>query len=188
MADNTPPEPESVEGEEQAEPDRTGKDALFDTVSDDVRSMGTRSKGDEPPEGAVAQAEDFLVQRDEQENVIPVWERIPGTQTYALVEPLSNGEAERRLPADGNLLNMEDDELLALIKEKFKEPDLSAARSLDDIKAFGVEPLAVTIINASGFEMTRGIVSENSDMMELMQAVEGNSSGGNSGRPPTGSS
>lgn len=181
MSDDSGPDPD-------AGSDSPVSAAAMSEVRDDVRSMGTRREPDRPPEDAIGRKEDFIIQRDEQQNVIPVWERIPGTEKFALVHPLSNGEADRRLPESGNATDMEDDNLLEFIQEKIIEPDLGDAESLDDIVAFGVEPLVMCIYNASGLQMSSGLISENSDMMELMQAVEGNSSGGSSGRPPTGSS
>lgn len=156
----------------------SGSGQVFDEVRDDVRSMGTTKQPDRPPEGAIARKEDLLITRDENEKVVPVWERIPGTDSYVLVEPISNGEADRRLPESGNVFDMDDEELLKLITDKVIEPDLSEAETLDDIKLFGVEPLVMCINNASGFAMSRGVISENSEIMGIMQAVEGNSNPG----------
>ena len=49
-------------------------------------------------------------------------------------------------------------------------------RSLDDFGAFSLDPLLMSVMNASGFDMARGMLTENSD---LMNAIEGNSSRGN---------
>lgn len=157
-----------------AHPDDNTGGGLFETTGPNANKP--RTLGDEPPPGAIATASDFIVQRDPNTgDVMPVWQRLPGTEMYAQVIPLSNSEAEARLPENGNALELSDDALLRLIKDKFVEPDFSDAETLDDILAYGLEPLVVCLNYASGFGMMKGIVSENSDLMELARAVEGNS-------------
>lgn len=98
------------------------------------------------------------------------------TPKYVRVRPITQGEANRVLPDDGNVSKLDDDEIFGLIQEFYVEPNFEKVESLDDIGAFSLDPLLMALMNASGFDMAQGMISENSD---LMAAVEGNSSRGN---------
>lgn len=95
---------------------------------------------------------------------------------YVRVKPITQGEANRFLPGDGDISKADDEQILRIIKRFVVEPDFSGVSSLDDFTAFGVDPLLMAIMDASGFDMARGTIVENS---ELAEAVEGNSSRGN---------
>lgn len=131
--------------------------------------------GDVPPE-AVASLEDFTVQRDGDGEVLPVYEPLPGQDTYVRVLPLRQGDANAYLPQSGDPRALDDDDLLELIKRFYVEPDFSGVESLDEIKAFGVDPLLMALMNASGFGYAQGMVAESN---ELVEAIQGNSSRGN---------
>lgn len=133
--------------------------------------------GEAPPEGAIAEEGDFVIQRNEKGDVLPVWEPIPGTGTYALVRPLSPSEAERRFPDSGDPTDLSDRRALGLIKGKFIKPDFSDVDSTDDLRAFTMDGLLSTLMNASRFDTTRAVAAENAELAGL---IEGNSRTGNS--------
>lgn len=136
---------------------------------------------DGPPEGAIASADDFKIQRDETGELQPVWEQIPGTERFARILPISQGRAERYIPESGDPGDMGDRAIVELLNHAFKEPEFAldpqrAEEEIQDFKAFSVEPLIMAVYNASGFEFTRGMLTDNS---ELVEAVEGNTETGN---------
>lgn len=137
--------------------------------------------GERPPEGAVASREDFEVQRGSDGDVLPVWERVPGTQKWVQVVPARQGDANRYLPESGDPNDLTDKKIAEILNTFFVEPEWNLDTStpeeaIGDIKAFGVEPLVMAWYNASGFEYQMGMVSDNAD---LLQAVEGNTKTGN---------
>lgn len=178
-------------------------------MSDELRADGGRD-GDGPPEGAIASADDFQHQRGSDDQILPVWEPIPGSRTecaacggrgvqpdadvedpelcdscdgdgsiheYAKVRPLRQGDANEYLPETGQVSQIDDADLVTLLDEFFVRPDFDIDRSrdpeaaLEDFSAFAIEPLIMTLYNASGYEYTEGMVRE-SGMMDL---AEGNS-------------
>lgn len=172
---------------------------------------------DKPPEGAVASADDFQVQRDEDGELLPTWEPIPGNTNMcpvcdgsgttvvheedeeepefedcenctgsgavpAMVKvvPLNQGRAQKHLPDSGMTNDLTDRQTVTLLNEHFVEPDFELDESnpkdaVNSFSAFGVEPLIMALYNASGFEMSKGVVLDNADVVE---AVEGNSKTG----------
>lgn len=104
---------------------------------------------------------------------------------YAQVIPLTQGDAQRYLPETGEIEKMTDDDIVALLDEFFVQPDFDIDRSksaedaLDSFLAFSVEPLIMTLYNASGFDYAKSAMMENSDMAEVIDQIEGNSATGN---------
>jgi len=97
-------------------------------------------------------------------------------QKQIRVRPITQGEANRYLPENGDVRQLDDPEIFAIIREFVVEPDFSRVDSLDDFGAFSLDPLLMAVMNASGFDMAQGMVTENAD---LMDAIEGNSRRGN---------
>lgn len=128
------------------------------------------------PEDAIASPADFAHKRDADGDLLPVTQRVPGTQKYVRVRPITQAEANEYLPETGDPRAMADDEILALIHEFVIEPDLSHVEDVDDFLAFGVDPLLFAVMQASGFDMAKGMLTENAD---LAGVIEGNSSRGN---------
>jgi len=98
------------------------------------------------------------------------------TPKYVVVRPITQGEANRLLPDDGNISDLDDRRQFKIIREFVERPDFSGVESLDDFGAFSLDPLLMAVMNASGFDMASGMVTENS---EFMNAIEGNSQSGN---------
>lgn len=151
---------------------------VADGQGEPSRSERHKYAGEAPPPDAIARESDFTIERDpDTGEVLPVWQEVPGTGRYVLVKPMPPEEAQRRLPGSQKVDEMADEKALALIREKFIEPDLSGIRSVDDLKAYSVDGLLTTIMNASGFEMSRGVMAQNSALWEM---VQGNLRSGNS--------
>lgn len=160
-------------------------DAGFDPSTDDrlahlPESVRARAPDDED---AIAWEEDFLVQRDpETEDVLPVWQQIPGEEKQVCIRPMTNGEAEQWLPSSGNPLEMDDAQTVALLREFYVQPDLAGygIETVADLEesalAFGVDPLLGALLNASGMDAARSMFMANSQLQEVIQ---GNSSPGN---------
>ena len=95
---------------------------------------------------------------------------------YVRVVPINQGEANEYLPESGDVRALDDAGTLELLHEFYVEPSFEGVETLDEITAFGLDPLLMALMNASGFEMTMGMVGENSELVEM---VEGNSRSGN---------
>ncbi|QPL12243.1 hypothetical protein HrrHc1_110 [Halorubrum phage Hardycor1] len=151
-----------------------------DDTTDENRATtdgGTASRGrDAPPEDAVASIDDFRVERDADGTIRPVWEPLPGTESYVRVRPLAQGDANEYLPEHGDPRGLDDDEILTLLREFYVEPSFDEVDSVDDLTAFGVDPLLMALMNASGFDYASGMIADSNDLVE---AVQGNSSRGN---------
>lgn len=98
------------------------------------------------------------------------------TPRYIRVRPITQAEANEYLPDSGDPRSLGDDEILELVHEFVVEPDFSHVESVDDFLAFGVDPLLFAVMQASGFDMAKGMLTENSD---LAGVIEGNSPSGN---------
>lgn len=92
------------------------------------------------------------------------------------VRPITQGEANAYLPSSGNPQDMDDDAILDVLHEFVVEPDMSGVTDVDDLYAFGVDPLLFAVMQASGFDLAKGMLTENSGLAEV---IEGNSSRGN---------
>jgi hypothetical protein len=96
-------------------------------------------------------------------------------QKQILVRPITQGEANRYLPENGDVSALDDPAIFEILREFVVEPDFSTVDSLDDFGAFSLDPLLMAVMGASGFDMAQGMVMENTD---LVDAIEGNSSRG----------
>lgn len=138
-----------------------------------------RARAPEDPD-AIAWEEDFLVRRDDEGEVLPKWEPLPGVGKEVCVVPLTQDEIAEWLPASGDPTQLDDAAVVALLKEFYLVPDFEAAgvETKDDVKnfvGFGVDPALGALLNASGMDMARGMFAQNSQLIDL---IEGNSKGG----------
>lgn len=90
---------------------------------------------------------DYLVTRDEDDSIKPV-EVIHESKRH-LVKPFTYGEASRYYGDGEGVQDMDDEQALEIIKDKFVEPDLSALQSPDDLKPASVVKLLTVIHKAS---------------------------------------
>lgn len=140
------------------------------------QAMRDAGETDEAPDDALATVEDFTHTRDGDGELLPVREPLPGGEKEVEVIPMRQGDANEYLPASGDPRELDDDELLELLAEFYVTPDFSGVESLDDVLAFGLDPLLMALMNASGFDMAADMLA---DSNELVEAVQGNSSRGN---------
>lgn len=174
---------DTPDSESESDEDFDPNDVGFDPVSDDrldhlPESVRQRAPDDED---AIAWEEDFLVQRDpETEEVLPIWQPIPGEEKRVCVYPMTNGQAEQWLP-ESNPLELDDAQKVALLREFYVQPDIAGAgiKTVEDLEesalAFGVDPLLGALLNASGMDAARSMFMANSQLQELIQ---GNSNPG----------
>jgi len=64
---------------------------------------------------SIAEPDDFLVSRDEEDNLQPVTQPLPGVEEHIEVVPLTIGEVERYGLEDG--MELSDEEVAELINE-----------------------------------------------------------------------
>jgi len=146
---------------------------------------------------AIAVEEDFKHKRGDDGEILPVWQTLPGGQKYVLVRPLTQGEANEYLPEDGNILDLDDPQIVTLLDEFYVQPNFdgldlkdrhidehrkgaySDDNPLDDFGAYGVSPLLMAIANASNFDVFKGMLADNAEMVRAAEEIEGNSTTGN---------
>jgi hypothetical protein len=136
--------------------------------------MSQTNTPDGEPE--IASIDDFRVSRDSDGELLPVTQSLPGSDASVRVVPLTQGDANEYLPESGMPTDLDDDAMLELLKEFYVEPSFESVESLDELVAFGVDPLLMALMNASGFDYAQGMVA---DSQELVEAVEGNTPANN---------
>jgi hypothetical protein len=100
-------------------------------------------------------------------------------QVHIKVKPITQGEANEYLDEDISIEDMADEDIVEIIREFVVEPDFSDLESLDDLNAFGVTALLMTILNASGLDMMQGVVEgQGGGTPGVVEEIKGNSSGG----------
>lgn len=115
----------------------------------------------------IAQPDDFFVERDGEDNLQPVVQKLPGVEQHLRVIPMTLGDVNKFGLEEGNV----DDEQLA---EIFNEhlPDLEKTLTEDDISdnmiGFGKDALVQTILRASGYDMQSAINREQFEMIADM--------------------
>lgn len=184
-ADESPESNESPESQDQTGFDGVPnelQDQGYDPLDDDrlehlPESVRARAPKDED---AIAWEEDFVVSRDDSGEVLPVWEPIPGTRQNVCVYPMTQGEIDDWVPDDADVSQLDDAQVVAMLKEFYVVPDFSEAgietvADLEDFVGFGVDPALVALFNASGMDMARGMFAQNSQILEL---IEGNTKPG----------
>jgi len=120
---------------------------------------------------SIASLDDFRVSRDGEGELLPVTEPLPGSNDHVRVIPLTQGDANEYLPDSGVPTDLDDEAMLELLVEFYVEPDFTGVESLDELVAFGLDPLLMALMNASGFDYAQGMVADSS---ELVEAIEGN--------------
>jgi len=120
----------------------------------------------------IADPDDFFVTRDEDDNLQPVTQQVPGVEQHLNIIPLTMGEVERygldegTDVSDADLAEIFSDHLADLDRE-LSEDDVS-----DDMIGFGKEALLQTILRASGYDMRNAMNMEQFEM--LADLDEGN--------------
>ena len=158
------------------EPTDDEQDARTDGGTTQAReAMAEAGPTDDVPDEALATVEDFTHQRNADGELLPVTQPLPGRDKYVKVLPLRQGDANEYLPESGDIRDLDDDEILTLLQDFYVAPDFSSVGSLDEVVAFGLDPLLMALMNASGFDMAAGMVADSNDLVE---AVQGNTKRG----------
>lgn len=113
----------------------------------------------------IADPTDFFVTRDEDDNLQPVQQKIPGVEQHLNVIPLTMGEVERYGLDEGT--NLSDEELAEIFSEHLADLDkeIGAEQVSDDMIGFGKEALLQTILRASGYDMRNAMNMEQFEMI-----------------------
>jgi len=177
--------------------DQSDQRVNVDGLPDAANAPPTTEDGDIDTD-AIAVEEDFRHQRGPDGEILPVWEPLPGGEKHVLVTPITQGEANKWLPEDGNILDLGDSQLSKVLQEFYVQPsfddltvddvaevresnsraEVSTSNPLDDFGAFGLDPLLMALANASNFDVFRGMLADNAEMVSAVEEVEGNSTSG----------
>lgn len=130
---------------------------------------------DDVPEDAIATVEDFTHKRDRDGDLLPTMQKLPGRDKYVKVVPITQGDANEYLPESGNPMDLDDEQMLELLREFYVAPDFSDVENVDDVVAFGLDPLLMTLFEASGFDMAKGMIT---DQNEFVETIQGNTNRG----------
>lgn len=116
----------------------------------------------------IAQPDDFFVERDSDDNLQPVTQKIPGVEEHLRVIPMTMGDVNKYGLDEG--LEASDEDLaeifnnhLADLERELDEGDVS-----DNMIGFGKDALVQTILRASGYDMQNAINMEQFEMIADM--------------------
>ncbi|WP_324757098.1 hypothetical protein [Haloarcula montana] len=118
----------------------------------------------------IAQPEDFGVHRDDNGDLVPQKQRIPGTDLAIKVKPLVGGAAERY--EDVLESDRADDERVEEFFDEFIAEGVGSAGDLDNVPDYLVSGLIKAIKNSSGFGSHQAVQQqEMEENAAAMQAV-----------------
>lgn len=113
----------------------------------------------------IANPEDFFVTRDEDDNLQPVAQKVPGVEQHLNIIPLTMGEVERYgLDGDGEV---SDEDLAEIFSDHLAdlERELTAEDVSENMIGFGKDALLQTILRASGYDMRNAMNMEQFEML-----------------------
>lgn len=126
----------------------------------------------------IATPDDFLVQRDDEDNLQPVTQALPGVEEHIRVIPMTMGDLNAYGGSGGQLNPAElgADEIADLLNEHWydmreSERELTAEDVESDMIGFGRNALVTAILRASGYDLQQGLNMEQLEMLE--QVPEG---------------
>lgn len=128
----------------------------------------TRLADGEDNDLAIATPEDFGVQRDDNGELVPRKQRIPGTDLAVRVRPLTNGAAERY--EDVLESDRADDERVEEFFEEFIAEGVGSSGNLEDVPDYLVPALLQAVKNSSGFTCYQAV--EKQQLRENAAAIE----------------
>lgn len=127
---------------------------------------------------SIAQPSDFLVSRDDEDNLQPVTQALPGVEEHIRVIPMTMGDLNAYGGSGGQLNPAElgADEIAELLNEHWydmreSERELTAEDVNKDMIGFGRDALVTAILRASGYDLQQGLNMEQLEMLE--QVPEG---------------
>lgn len=121
----------------------------------------------------IASVDDFMVQRDSEDNLQPVAQQLPGVEEAIEVIPMSMGDLNKYGDGDGQLdpSSLNNDEIAEILNQhwyQLRESDrtVTGADLGEDMIAFGKESLITAILRASGYDLQQGLNMENLEMLD----------------------
>lgn len=122
----------------------------------------------------IAQPEDFFVVRDEDDELQPVAQPLPGVEQCINVVPITLGDLNEYGGANGQLNPAElDTETIAEIFNEHwydvktrEDIEIDAEMVEDDMIGFGRDALLQAILRASGYDMQNALNMENLEMLD----------------------
>ena len=122
---------------------------------------------------SIATPDDFLVQRDEENNLQPVTQALPGVEESVRIVPMTMGDLNKYGGANGQLnpAELSNEDIAEIINNHWfdlreSERELDADSLEDELIGFGPEPLVQAILRASGYDLQQGLNMENLEMLE----------------------
>lgn len=110
----------------------------------------------------IAKPEDFAISRDEDGDLVPLWARVPGRDSIVEIRPMSEGAVEAKMPASHDVNTVSNEQAARIIDDHLITPDPSDLADGDELTAedietgfvgYAVNPLLMTILEASGYDM-----------------------------------
>lgn len=127
----------------------------------------------------IARPTDFAIQRDEHGDLAPVYGRLPGTQKAIEFIPWPEGTVNKHFPSSMDINKVSNEQAAALLNNHLVTPapedlaqdgdQITEADIEENMKAFAVNPILMTMAEASGYDMFLS-ANYNEDAME--QVVE----------------
>ncbi len=123
----------------------------------------------------IATPDDFLVQRDGEDNLQPVTQALPGVEEHIRVVPMTMGDLNSYGGSSGQLnpAELDADEIAELLNEHWydlreSDRELTAEDVDNDMIGFGRDALVTAILRASGYDLQQGL---NMEQLELLDQV-----------------
>lgn len=127
---------------------------------------------------SIAQPSDFLVSRDDEDNLQPVTQELPGVEEHIRVVPMTMGDLNGYGGSGGQLNPAElgASEIAELLNEHWydmreSDRELTAEDVENDMIGFGRDALVTAILRASGYDLQQGLNMEQLEMLD--QVPEG---------------
>lgn len=128
----------------------------------------------------IAEPDDFFVTRDEDDNLQPVTQPLPGVEQAIRVVPMTMGDVnkyggEEEIMA-GNITN---EELADILNDHWydvrtrEDYEITAEMIEEDMIGFSKEALLTAILRASGYDMKDALNRENIEMLNELDDPEG---------------
>lgn len=121
----------------------------------------------------IASVDDFMVQRDDEDNLQPVVQQLPGVEEAIEVIPMSMGDLNKYGDGDGQLdpSSLTNDEIAEILNQhwyQMRESDRTVTGDdlEEDMIGFGKESLITAILRASGYDLQQGLNMENLEMLD----------------------
>lgn len=117
----------------------------------------------------IANPDDFFVVRDDDDNVQPVEQKLPGVEEHIRVVPMTMGDinsygGEQEIAAG----NLEPEQVAEIFNAHLAdlERDVTGEDVEENLIGFGSEAVLTAILRASGYDMQQSLNMENLEMLQ----------------------